>query len=291
MAESEEQTKEETETANAAEVKESLDVHSEEVKKLKSSPNLSRKALDKIKKKRDDSDEKDPNKLLYTPWTFWYERSERGATAIDYLNNLKKLCTVETIAEFWGVMHNIPKVYELEERAGYHIMRHERMPSWEAHDNMNGGHWSMTCSKEKTEAVWQEMLLAAIGEQFIDCVEQGDSVCGVSVRIRTTDDVIQIWNDDSSLAEKSTIMQRVRELLHSFIPEIHERYQTHQDKLQTTRTVTRPSPVPPHHYGPPPYRPYPPQAHPFPAHHPGSNTYRYRPPSQYPFPSRPRPPY
>lgn len=63
-------------------------------------------------------------------------------------------------------MHNIPKVYELEERAGYHIMRHERMPSWlvvtskgsinyssacrEAHDNMNGGHWSMTCSKEKT---------------------------------------------------------------------------------------------------------------------------------------------
>lgn len=74
MAESEEQTKEETETANAAEVKESLDVHSEEVKKLKSSPNLSRKALDKIKKKRDDSDEKDPNKLLYTPWTFWYER-------------------------------------------------------------------------------------------------------------------------------------------------------------------------------------------------------------------------
>lgn len=70
--------------------------------------------------------------------------------------------------------------------------------------------------------MWQEMLLAAIGEQFIDCVERGaytrintstthihvytgDSVCGVSVRIRTTDDVIQIWNDDSSLAEKSTV--------------------------------------------------------------------------------------
>jgi len=27
-------------------------------------------------------------------------------------------------------MHHIPKVTELEERAGYHIMRHERMPSW-----------------------------------------------------------------------------------------------------------------------------------------------------------------
>ena len=62
-------------------------------------------------------------------------------------------------------MHNIPKVTELEERAGYHIMRHDRMPSWlvvpfkdcidaptcrEAHDNMNGGHWSMTCAKTNT---------------------------------------------------------------------------------------------------------------------------------------------
>ena len=28
------------------------------------------------------------------------------------------------------MMHNIPKVNELEERAGYHIMRHDRMPSW-----------------------------------------------------------------------------------------------------------------------------------------------------------------
>lgn len=74
MAEREEQTKKQSETTNAAEVKESLDVHSEEVKKLKSSPNLSRKTLDKIKKKRDDSDPKDPNKPLYTPWTFWYER-------------------------------------------------------------------------------------------------------------------------------------------------------------------------------------------------------------------------
>ena len=36
-------------------------------------------------------------------------------------------------------------------------------------------------------------------------VHVGDSVCGVSVRIRNTDDVIQIWNDDSSLAEKSTV--------------------------------------------------------------------------------------
>ena len=76
MAESEKQTKKESEKASSGEEKEKLDVHSDEVKRLKSSPNLSRKTLDKIKKKRDNSDPDtpDPNKPLYTPWTFWYER-------------------------------------------------------------------------------------------------------------------------------------------------------------------------------------------------------------------------
>ena len=76
MAEGEEQTMKESEKASSGEEKERLDVHSDTVKKLKSSPNLSRKTLDKIKKKRDDldTDTRDPNKPLYTPWTFWYER-------------------------------------------------------------------------------------------------------------------------------------------------------------------------------------------------------------------------
>lgn len=77
-------------------------------------------------------------------------------------------------------MHHIPKVNELEERAGYHIMRDERMPSWlvvtrkgsinctacmccrEAHDNMNGGHWSMTCSKDKTVSDTSQYMNASL---------------------------------------------------------------------------------------------------------------------------------
>ena len=66
MAESEEQSKEETGTS--VERKESLNVSDDQLNKLRSSPNLPRKALDKIR-------EEDPASLrLYTPWTFWYER-------------------------------------------------------------------------------------------------------------------------------------------------------------------------------------------------------------------------
>ena len=54
--------------------------------------------------------------------------------------------------------------------------------------------------------VWQELLLAAVGEQFSESVADGDCVCGVSVRIRGFDqDIVQIWNEDSELHSKASV--------------------------------------------------------------------------------------
>ena len=52
---------------------------------------------------------------------------------------------------------------------------------------------------------WQELLLAAIGEQFSECVHPDDEICGVSVRIRFDSDVIQIWNKDAHLHAHATV--------------------------------------------------------------------------------------
>lgn len=41
----------------------------------------------------------------------------------------------------------------------------------------------------------------------------GDEVSGLSVSIRDREDIVQIWNTDSELAEQSTITQKVMELL------------------------------------------------------------------------------
>ena len=48
-------------------------------------------------------------------------------------------------------------------------------------------------------------MLAAIGEQFSDCMAEGDDICGVSVRIRGYDNSIHIWNEDSEEHSKSLV--------------------------------------------------------------------------------------
>ena len=57
----------------------------------------------------------------------------------------------------------------------------------------------------KQVLVWQELLLAAVGEQFSAAVDAEDEICGVSVRIRYDNDVIQIWNQNSELGSKARV--------------------------------------------------------------------------------------
>ena len=54
------------------------------------------------------------------------------------------------------------------------------------------------CYFSLQHVVWQELLLAAIGEQLSECMAEEDEICGISVKIRGYGSVtIQIWNVDS----------------------------------------------------------------------------------------------
>ncbi|XP_015113551.1 eukaryotic translation initiation factor 4E type 3 [Diachasma alloeum] len=169
------------------------------------------------------------DKPLQSAWTFWLDKAIPGTTMAEYKDNLKEIYTVETILGFWSVYNNIPKASEIQIKYSYHLMRDGRPPLWEESANQKGGTWRLKCRKSDTERVWKEVVVAAIGEQFDDCVADGDEVCGVTVSIRDRDDLIQIWNVDASLAPESKILQKVHDLLPdvNFAAQFYKPHQAH----------------------------------------------------------------
>ncbi|CAF1168873.1 unnamed protein product [Adineta ricciae] len=149
---------------------------------------------------------------LATKWTFWLDsQKSKNATKQDYEAGLQVIFSVETVQEFWGVFKNIPTPSRLSNRVSYHLMRQSRKPLWEDSENENGGIYTYRCPKDKTNTVWEELCLAAIGEQF--SFNDSDDIVGISVQSRDgPQDIVQIWNSNPSEQAQKAIDDKVRSL-------------------------------------------------------------------------------
>ena len=94
----------------------------------------------------------------------------------------------------------------LEVKASLHLMKKGIVPVWEDPENEKGGFWVLRFPRDTIEAVWRDLCLAAIGENFYSVLRSGDAINGVTVSIRRHDVVVQVWN---KLAEEEPEQKRI----------------------------------------------------------------------------------
>ena len=84
--------------------------------------------------------------------------------------------------------------------------------------------------------VWKELLLAAIGEQFLDSVGEDDEICGLSVSPRERDDLIQIWNTRAETVSRDEKEDKVLRKIHELLPEVKFLAEFYKRKCSRART-------------------------------------------------------
>lgn len=132
-------------------------------------------------------------------WTYWYLNDDRQ---VQWEDRLKKVCTFETVEEFWALYNNIRPPSGLNNTCDYNVFKDNIQPMWEVPENANGGRWLINIEKGTSPAVmdliWLEILIAMIGEQFGEEMEQ---ICGLVCNVRNKGSKISVWTRDCNAEE------------------------------------------------------------------------------------------
>jgi len=158
-----------------------------------------------------------PPPLVHS-WEFWHDRQDRKRerdgnvekesapqdkpSSEDYEARLVKLASVTDVRDFWEVFNNFD-IAKLEFRDSVHLFHKGVKPVWEDPRNQKGGAWTFRVSKEKAQEFWKAVALMAIGETLQQAVASDriafrDDICGISLSIRFTSYLVQIWNRDGN---------------------------------------------------------------------------------------------
>ena len=73
-------------------------------------------------------------------------------------------------------------------------------------------------------------MLACIGEQFVEATAAEDDVTGISVSVREREDVIQVWNSNSTKSNEASVIPKIK----SLVP--HVQFITHFYKGKNHKT-------------------------------------------------------
>ncbi|CAB3399664.1 unnamed protein product [Caenorhabditis bovis] len=125
---------------------------------------------------------------------------------VEYASYVQPVAVIKSVEQFWRVFIHFKRPTDLGDKADIHFFKKGIKPVWEDPANVRGGKWIVRLKKGLCTRMWENLLLAMIGEQFM----VGDEICGAVCSIRNQEDIISVWNRTS---DDITVTNRIRDAL------------------------------------------------------------------------------
>ena len=140
---------------------------------------------------------------LHAPWTLWYDSKNAHKEGASWEENLQNVGVIRAVEEFWATYGYIKKPSALEIGSSYHFFKNGIKPMWEDAKNKEGGKFVLSLSTGqdlfRLDTVWQELMMAMIGEYLEDgsymneLTEGQEQVTGCVLSKRKNMARISVW--------------------------------------------------------------------------------------------------
>lgn len=167
---------------------------------------------------------------LQNAFSFWFSKRSPGRqqSPMNYEQSIRYVGSFASVEQFWHLYSHMVRPNEMTGHCDFHLFKESIKPMWEDEKNKLGGKWIVRLRKGLASRCWENMVLAMLGEQFM----VGDEICGAVVSIRYQEDIVSIWNQNSSdLQTRARIRDTLGRVLNLPRDTVME-YKWHTDSLK-----------------------------------------------------------
>ncbi|KAF8637632.1 hypothetical protein AX17_002701 [Amanita inopinata Kibby_2008] len=199
---------------------------------------------------------------LRNTWIFWFRQQRSpGNKALNYEEGIKKISSFSSVESFWSLWTHLSAPSALQPTTDYLVFHSGvQRPVWEDPLNHAGGKWIIRLKKGVADRIWEDLVLAVIGDQFHECRssvetpgtkegnegENGDGngdgrvgagsewpeICGCTISVRQNEDIVSLWNRvDGDIKVREKIRDTLRKILNLHPATVME-YKSNTDSMQ-----------------------------------------------------------
>ena len=140
---------------------------------------------------------------LNSKWALWAQKKLKKTVTSSWYEGYVCVGRFDTVEGFWQLYSHLSRPEMVHGNADIMLFRDSIRPVWEDEANKGGGKWTLRMKKTGANLVWEELVLALVGETLDGCAD----LCGAIISIRFQDNNISLWH---SSADKENIATRLR---------------------------------------------------------------------------------